>query len=331
VEPDTRDTIIDFIARWHKKTGIIIKFLITWIGIRYSRYNEWKNRYGRDNYHNNWIPRDYWIEQWEKEAIIYYYQKHPLDGYRRVTYMMIDDDIVAVSPSTVYRILSVAHLLGNRKKKETKKGQGFSGPTRPHEHWHVDISYLNIGGTFYYLCSILDGYSRFLLHWEIRECMKEQDVEIIIQRARELFPGEKPRIISDNGPQFIARDFKEFIRVSGMTHVRTSPYYPQSNGKIERWHQTLKKESIRPRCPVNLKDAQRIVNDFVDYYNNVRLHSSLGYVAPRDKMEGRENEIFKMRDQRLAAARQQRKINKAVKADSNKEGVWGRAPMRGSL
>ena len=76
--------------------------------------------------------------------------------------------------------------------------------------------------------------------------MTEQDVETIIQRAREKFPGEKPRIISDNGPQFIAKDFKQFIRLCGMTHVRTSPYYPQSNGKLERWHGSIKRECIRP-------------------------------------------------------------------------------------
>ena len=232
VEPDTRDTIIDFINRWYKKTGIIVKFLIAWIGISSSRYNEWKKRYGHHNHHNSWIPRDYWILDWEKEAIISYYLDHPLDGYRRVTYMMIDDNIAAVSPSTVYRILAAADLLGKKKNKETKKGKGFTGPTRPHEHWHVDITYLNIGGTFYYLCSILDGYSRYLVHWEIRESMKEQDVQIIIQRARELFPGEKPRIIGDNSPQFIARDFKEFIRIGGMTHVRTSPYYLKVMGRL---------------------------------------------------------------------------------------------------
>jgi putative transposase len=82
--------------------------------------------------------------------------------------------------------------------------------------------------------SILDGYSRFLVHWDLRESMTEADIEIILERAKERYPGVKPRVISDNGPQFIARDFKEFIRISGMTHVRTSPYYPQSNGKIER-------------------------------------------------------------------------------------------------
>ena len=122
--------------------------------------------------------------------------------------------------------------------------------------------------------------------------MTEADVEIIIQRAKEKHPDEKPRIISDNGPQFIAKDFKEFIRVSGMTHVRISPYYPQSNGKIERWHQSLKKECIRLKCPLSMNDAKRIVDDFIIYYNMKRLHSSIGYIAPYDKLTGQEKQIF---------------------------------------
>jgi transposase InsO family protein len=94
---------------------------------------------------------------------------------------------------------------------------------------------------------------RFLVHWDLRESMRETDVEVILQRAKEKYLEAKPRIISDNGPQFIARDFKEFIRISGMTHVRTSPYYPQSNGKIERWHKSLKGECIRPGTPLSLE------------------------------------------------------------------------------
>ena len=137
--------------------------------------------------------------------------------------------------------------------------------------------------------------------------MTEADVEQIVQRAREHFPGVKPRIISDNGPQFIARDFKEFIRLCGMTHVKTSPYYPQSNGKIERFHRTIKGECIRAETPLSLEDAQRIVARYVDYYNNVRLHSALGYVTPRDKLEGRDQEIFAQRDRKLEVARERRK------------------------
>jgi transposase InsO family protein len=108
---------------------------------------------------------------------------------------------------------------------------------------------VNLAGTFYYLCSILDGATRFLVHWEVREPMTTADVETVIQRAREHYPDARRRLISDNGPQFIARDFKEFIRLAGMTHVRTSPYYPQSNGKLARWQQTLKVTAIRSEGP----------------------------------------------------------------------------------
>ena len=114
-----------------------------------------------------------------------------------------------------------------------------------------------------YLCSILDGCSRYIVNWDLRESMTEADIEIILERAKELHPEARPRIISDNGPQFIAKDFKEFIRVSVMTHVRTSPFYPQSNGKIERWHKSLKGECIRPGTPLSLDDVQRLVKGYV--------------------------------------------------------------------
>jgi len=148
--------------------------------------------------------------------------------------MMLDADVVAVSPSSVWRVLQQAGLLSRWKGKPSRKGTGFEQPPKAHQHWHIDVSYINVSGTFYYPCSILDGYSRSIVHWDLRESMTEAEIEVILQRAREKYPEAKPRIISDNGPQFLARDFKEFIRMAGMTHVRTSPSYPQSNGKLER-------------------------------------------------------------------------------------------------
>jgi transposase InsO family protein len=161
-------------------------------------------------------------------------------------------------------------------------------------------------GTFYYLCAVLDGCSRFIVQWDIRAAMLETDVEIILHRAKEQYPQARPRIISDNGPQFIAKDFKEFIRICGMTHVRTSPYYPQSNGKIERWHQSLKGECIRPGVPLSLEDAHRLVGGYVAHYNTERLHSAIGYVTPLAKLEGRDTVIFAERDRKLDLARQRR-------------------------
>lgn len=154
--------------------------------------------------------------------------------------MMLDGEVVAVSPSTVYLTLKKAGVLDRKNHKPSKKGTGFVQPLKAHEHWHCDVSYINISGTFYYLCSILDGYSRSIVHWEIKDAMKETDIELIIQRGMEKYPGVTPRLISDRGPQFIAKEFKSYIRQMGMTQVWTSPYYPQSNGKIERWHREIK-------------------------------------------------------------------------------------------
>ncbi len=309
-EPDIRDKVVDYVRYWSDKTDIKATKMIQWIGIGRSKYYDWRSRYGKGNEHNAWIPRDFWLADYERQAIIDYYQDHPLEGYRRLTYMMMDDDIVAVSPSSVYRVLAGAGLLRCWNRKPSKKGTGFVQPLKAHEHWHIDISYINICGTFYYLCSILDGFSRYIVHWEIRESMTETDVEIILQRAREKFPDAKPRIISDNGPQFISKDFKEFIRISGMTHVKTSPYYPQSNGKLERYHRTIKGTCIRVNTPLSLTDAQRLVSDFVDHYNNNRLHSAIGYITPNDKLEGRAETILAQRDAKLAAAREARKAKR---------------------
>lgn len=262
------------------------------------------------NEHNGKVPRDHWIEDWERQAILDYHDKHVLEGYRRLTFMMLDENVVCVSPSTTWRVLRAAGRLDRWNRTPSAKGTGFVQPDRAHEHWHVDIAYVNVSGTFYYLCSILDGYSRSIVHWEIREAMKEADVEVIIQRAREQVPAASPRIISDNGPQFIARDFKAFIRITGMTHVRTAPYYPQSNGKIERWHKTLKSAAIRPKAPESLDEARRVVSAFVASYNNSRLHSAIGYVTPADKLAGREQEIWAVRDRRLEAARERRRAQR---------------------
>ena len=223
---------MDYVAKWSERTGIAAKRIVPWLGIRENKFYDWKQRYGRVNEHNGKVPRDWWLTAAEIAAILRFHDEHPLEGYRRLTFLMLDADVVAVSPSTVHRVLSQHGKLKRSNWSPSKKGTGFVQPLTPHAHWHIDIAYLNIAGTFYYLCTVLDGYSRYIVHWEIREAMTEQDVEILLQRAREKFPDARPRIISDNGPQFIARDFKQFIRLCGMTHVRTSPYYPQSKDYV---------------------------------------------------------------------------------------------------
>lgn len=297
---------MDFVDKWSNKTGLTIERLLQWLGLSAGKYYDWAQRYGTANQHNGKVPRDFWLTDWEKKAILDFQERYPVEGYRRLTYMMIDADVVAVSPSSVFRVLRDAGRLGYFPRKKSSKGTGFVQPLAPHEHWHIDIAYINIHGTFYYLCAVLDGASRYIVEWTLRESMREPDVEILLQRAKEQFPDARPRVISDNGPQFIAQDFKEFIRISGMTHVRTSPYYPQSNGKMERWNGTIKSECIRPGVPLSLEEAQRLIAQYVRVYNEQRLHSAIGYVSPKTMLEGKRTQVHAERDRKLEAARRNR-------------------------
>jgi putative transposase len=145
-----------------------------------SKFYDWKQRYGKVSEHNGLVPRDWWLEEWEKQATLDYHERRPLEGYRRLTFMMLDDDVVAVSPASVYRVLKRAGRLDCRRFSRSKKGTGFVQPLVTHEHWHVDVSYINVAGTFYYLTSVLDGCNRYVVHWELRERMTELDIETII-------------------------------------------------------------------------------------------------------------------------------------------------------
>lgn len=298
---------MNFVQYWSGRTHLSKKDLTGLIDISSSKYYDWCRRQGQQNQHNSPVPRWFWLLPWEKEAILSFHQEHPEEGYRRLCFMMIDADVVAVSPSSVYRVLKEHGRIRPAPPQSSSKGDGFDQPTRSHQHWHIDIMHLKIDGTFYYLCGVLDGYSRYVVHWELREQMRKEDTQIIVQRAHEKHPGTSPRIISDRGSQFIAKDFEEFIDLIGLTHVKTSPHYPQSNGKYERWNRTLRGECIRPQTPLSLEDARRIVAAFVEHYNAHRLHSAIGYVAPLDKLEGRAEQIIARRREKLAAARRCRR------------------------
>ena len=287
-----------------EKTEVPIVKFVDWLGIARAKFYEWRRRYGKLNEHNGKTPRDHWIEPWERQAIVHYFDTHPLEGYRRLTFMMLDDDVVAVSPATAYRVLRAAGRLDRHRPKPSKKGTGFVQPLGPHVHWHIDIAVITIARVYYYLCSVLDGYSRYVVHWEFLDRMTEADVELILQRALEAHLGAHPRVISDNGSQFIAGDFRRFIDLTGLTHVRTSVNYPQANGKIERYHRTLDKNTIHAVTP---DGAHATIATRIDHYNNHRLHSAIGYVSPRDKLLGCETEIWTSRDRKLEAARELRR------------------------
>ena len=216
---------------------------------------------------------------------------------------------MALSPSTVYRILKAERLLRSWEVSGgSLKGTGFGQPTRIHQHWHTDIKYVNFHSAFLFLISVFDGYSRYNLHHELCTRMEEYQVELTIQRALEKFPGNSPRIISDNGSQFISGDFRKFLREVGLDHVRTSVRYPQSNGKIERLHRTLKEECLSKQCLIDLEDAHKQIAAYIVNYNTKRLNSALYYLTPEDFLLGKVDSRLAVRNRKLKQAVENRKL-----------------------
>lgn len=279
---------------------------------------------GIENQHNGSLPKSYWLLRWEQTAIIQYAQKHYAhndyhlkDGYRRLTYQMLDLNLVAVSPSSVYRILKAEGLLNrwNTTKKSTK-GTGFVQPQQPHQHWHTDIKYVNFQGTFLFLISVLDGYSRYVLHHQLRTHMTEYDVELTVQKAHERYPEARPKLISDNGSVFVSKDFQQFIKALELVHIKTSVAYPQSNGKIERFHRSLNSECLNTQPLIDLEQARRTIAQYIDYYNKERLHSALFYLTPEDFLLGRVEQRLEEREE---------KLQQAVR---NRQAFWTQLPVQ---
>jgi len=313
VEPDTRDQVVEFVAFLSEKTHYSMKQLLTLLAIHSGKFYSWIDRKGILNNHNAHLPKENWLLPSEREAIVTYAKAHPGEGYRRLTYLMLDDNIVAVSPSSTYRILKAAGLLNHwNNVKTTSKGHGFEQPASPHVHWHTDIKYVNFQGAFLFLISVIDGYSRYIVHHELRQNMQEFDVQITIQKALEKHPGVKPRLITDNGSQYISKDFAEYLKLVGLQHIRTSIAYPQSNGKIERYHRTIHEECLQKRSLVNLDDARKQIAAYIVTYNTKRLHSSLFYLTPEDFLLNRISEKLSEREIKYDLAKKHRlEVNRA--------------------
>jgi putative transposase len=139
--------VVDYVRQYAELTDLPQARLVAWLGIGRSKFFDWKHRFGKVNEHNAWVPRDHWLTDAEKAAVIDFRSKFPLEGYRQLAFMMLDRDVAAVSPASVYRVLKAAGLLG-RAAAPSKKGTGFQQPVGPHEHWHVDVADVNIKGTF---------------------------------------------------------------------------------------------------------------------------------------------------------------------------------------
>ena len=241
---------------------------------------------------------------WEKEAMVTFYLKHPDQGYRRLSYLMIDQDIVYASASTVYRHLKSQGLL-TRWAEPRPIGPKPDLPTATHQKWHTDLMILDIDGVNYYYQGIIDAYSRYIIAWDIYPEGTALNTSLLLQEAYDKSPlGIQPVVIADNGPEFIGKEFREVIKLHQGKDVRIRAYHPQSNGIVERFHRTLREEGIE--LYDNLIEAKRKVGKWIDYYNGERLHSSLQYMPPEIWHYGNPKALADERNRKLQQAQNER-------------------------
>ncbi len=298
--------MLKLVERTKARTGWSVRRIVRRLGVPRGRYYAWRKREAEDLL-DDLVPggrsSPYAILPEEKEAVIDYALKHPKEGYRRLAWMMIDDDVAYVSPSSVYRILDEEDLL-YRWKRSQRSGEPPPEPTAPNERWHTDLMYLRIEDTWYFLVTVLDAYSRYVVHWDLLTNMTAAAVRVVIQDALKK-TGASPEIVTDNGSQFTAKDFRELVRDFQLEHIRIRTYHPESNGKLERFHRSTR-EALDEIELKNLGRAREIIGRWVDYYNGERLHASLDYLPPAEYWEGEPEARKHERREKLERARERR-------------------------
>lgn len=315
MSPQISAEVVEVVQRLHERAECPVKQALSVLALPRSTYFDWARSGGKSARPPATTPKAHHITPEERAAVIAFARAHLEQGYKRLAFMMIDAGVAFVRPSTVYLILKEAGLIGRWKQPTCgAHKKGFDQPDDPHEQWHTDIAYLNILGTQYFLISVLDGFSRAIIHHEIRLRMETNDVEIVIQRALDTLPPgmPRPRIISDNGSQYVSSQFKVFLRESGCAHSKARVRHPQSNGKIERWHKTIKGECVRRTALGDLDEAREVVAAYVNQYNTARLHSALNYLTPADALLGRDHIATKLAQRKEACAR----------ADAKRRAYW---------
>jgi putative transposase len=307
--------ILDYINHTVIRSRVKLGWVVTRLGMHMGTYYRWRQREAVGDLEDKVVIQpnlDAALAD-EVKAVINYALQHPCDGYRRLAYMMIDEDVAHLSPSSVYRILNSEDLLYRYKRSSKSNGKYDFKPMGPHEQWHTDIMYLWVHSRWYFFVGVIDAWSRYLVHWDLLESVSAQDVTAVLQSALKKYPGVKPRIVSDNGPQFKSKDFRQLLKEFSLLDIKIRIRHPESNGLQERFHRSLREEGLSEVELKNKHKAIAAIEKWIDYYNNQRLHASLGYIRPVDYLNGNQHEIRKVRRQKLAyAAKVRRRKNREL-------------------
>jgi len=268
------------------------------LGIARSTYYRW--RQGQPDSGNRKRPWNR-ITLEEEDKILAVARESPELSSRQLAAWITDNAGFAVSESTVYRILRREGLVKRLETQLTAAKEYHTKTTRPHQLWATDASYFRIAGWgYYYLVTVMDDYSRFILAWKLQKDMSSNSLIEVIQDAVDAtgipdVPVEdRTRLLSDNGAGYVSRSFRDYLHLVGIHHILAAPFHPQTNGKLERYHQSIKREvnQLPYEAPSHPEEA---IADFVDYYNYRRYHKALGNVTPADVLYGGREQILQRR------------------------------------
>ena len=293
------------IIRLVEQSDVSVNKTLAEFSIHKSTFYNWYNAYLEKGYDGLAdkppAKKQYWnqIPEEERQLIIELALEHPQKSSREIAFLFTDTYKRFVSESSVYRVLKVQGLIQSPAFDLIKASDEFKDKTvRVNEMWQTDFTYFKIvGWGWYYLSTVLDDYSRFIVHWQLCKTMKSDDAENTIAEAllkTNLHKNQKPKLLSDNGSSYIATDFKNFLKGEEIKHIRGRVRHPQTQGKIERYHRSMK-NVIKLDVYFSPMELENALKQFVHYYNYERYHESIENTTPADKYFGRTNRILERR------------------------------------
>ena len=301
ISPSEKQEIIRLVERSELGVNRTLKEL----GIHKSTFYKWYRIYVEKGI-DGLLPQKRTRRQWnsipepQKQLVVEVAMGHPVLSPRELSVKITDEQKIFISESSVYRILKQKGLITTPAFMLMSASNEFKNKTQfVHELWQTDFTYFKIlGWGWYYLSTILDDYSRYIIHWELCKTMKVEDVQRCVEKALAmagLQNGQRPKLLSDNGSCYIAAELKEYLHSKGVQPINGRANHPQTQGKIERYHRTMKNivKLNHYYCPDELIDA---VEDFVNYYNHKRYHESLDNVTPADVYFGKKEQILRRRE-----------------------------------
>ncbi len=298
------------VIRIVENSPLSVKQTLAELNINRSTFYKWYKQYQEGGYEaleNRYRPpKQFWnaVPPWEKKKVVAIALKYPEMSPRELACYITDKRKYYISESTVYRILKAHDLVTSPAYTVVTALDTFPHPTRaPNQLWQTDFTYFKVvQWGWYYLCTILDDYSRYILAWRLCSGMATDDVKQTLEDAIR-FTGignpkvlHRPRLLSDNGPCYISKALGSYLEQEGIGHTRGKPYHPMTQGKIERYHRSMKNILLLENY-YSPSELQYHIEIFVHYYNNYRYHEALNNVTPADVYYGRDCEILTRREQ----------------------------------